>query len=100
MAEPKEQEPAAQAQDDGYDTTTSTLPVPDTIPEKPDMSGSDHNSELGEKKDVEATEAKPTEQTEQPLQRNLTGLRFFLVMASILSSAFLFSLGNNAATIP
>ena len=96
MAEKPTEKEISRIEDDGYETTASTL----AVPEKGDQPGSDQTSMKAasiEKPDVEAAEAKEPneaqETPEEPLQRTLTGYKFFLVMASILSSTFLFSLG-------
>jgi hypothetical protein len=79
-------------------TETSTLNEPDNI-----MDRAEANDEKQVKFDGESTEdvsdpeklkAGETEPVEQPLQRTITGYRFFLVMLGILSSTFLFSLGE------
>lgn len=91
MAEKSTEKGISKPEDDGYETTASTL----VVPEKNDQPGSDQNSlkdAPSEKPDIENAETSET--PEQPLQRILTGYKFFLVMASILSSTFLFSLGK------
>ena len=92
MAEIPTDKGISKPEDDGYETTASTL----AVPEKNEQPSSDQNSLKAvsiEKPDVEAAEA--PEAPEQPLQRILTGYKFALVMASILSSTFLFSLGTD-----
>ncbi len=49
---------------------------------------------------IERAKDSENEAVEEPLQRNLKGFRFFAVIAGILSSTFLFSLGMGAPCSP